>query len=129
MALQQPVASDFRNVISILKATGDLERIGENALSIAWETIRVKGNHVFQKLKQLLSQCLRKLILHAWSSFKSLCSRWWKLAREVAKKMTKVDEDYVKARSWLLLGLNKIQKLQLLRYFMVIRLLERIGDT
>lgn len=63
MALQQPVASDFRNVISILKATNDLERIGENANSIAWETIRVKGNPVFQKLKQLLSQCPRKLTL------------------------------------------------------------------
>ncbi len=63
MALQQPVASDFRNVISILKATNDLERIGENANSIAWETIRVKGNPVFQKLKQLLNQWLRKLTL------------------------------------------------------------------
>lgn len=63
MALQQPVASDFRNVISILKATNDLERIGENANSIAWETIRVKEILVFRKLKQLLSQCPRKLTL------------------------------------------------------------------
>lgn len=31
MALQQPVATDFRIVISILKAVTDLERIGENA--------------------------------------------------------------------------------------------------
>lgn len=43
MTLQQPVADDFRNVITILKASSDLERIGDHATGIALETIRVKG--------------------------------------------------------------------------------------
>lgn len=45
MTLQQPVADDFRNVITILKASSDLERIGDHATGIALETIRVKGSH------------------------------------------------------------------------------------
>ncbi|WP_243676933.1 phosphate signaling complex PhoU family protein [Secundilactobacillus collinoides] len=41
IALQQPFADDFRAVISILKASADLERIGDHAVSIAQETIRL----------------------------------------------------------------------------------------
>ena len=42
IALQQPVASDFRTIVSVLKASSDLERIGDHAVSIAKETILVK---------------------------------------------------------------------------------------
>ena len=37
IALQQPVASDFRTIVSVLKASSDLERIGDHAVSIAKE--------------------------------------------------------------------------------------------
>ena len=40
---------------SILKATTDLERIGENAMSIAWETIRVKGNPRIPEVEEIIS--------------------------------------------------------------------------
>ncbi|MBA1394015.1 phosphate transport system regulatory protein PhoU, partial [Lactobacillus sp. XV13L] len=56
MALQQPVATDFRVVISILKATTDLERIGENANSIAIETVRVKGNPRIPEAETIISR-------------------------------------------------------------------------
>lgn len=44
MALQQPVANDFRQVIVVLKASSELERIGDHAVGIAKETIRIKGH-------------------------------------------------------------------------------------
>lgn len=43
IALQQPVSTDLRRVITVLKATSDLERMGDHAVSIAKATIRMKG--------------------------------------------------------------------------------------
>lgn len=44
IALQQPVTSDLRLVVTAMKASSDLERMGDHAVSIAKSTIRVKGN-------------------------------------------------------------------------------------
>ena len=43
IALQQPVSQDLRTVITVLKASSDLERMGDHAVSIAKATIRMKG--------------------------------------------------------------------------------------
>ena len=43
IALQQPVSQDLRTVITVLKASSDLERMGDHAVSIAQATIRMKG--------------------------------------------------------------------------------------
>ncbi|AUX11353.1 phosphate transport system regulatory protein PhoU [Latilactobacillus sakei] len=44
IALQQPVSTDLRIIVTIMKASSDLERMGDHAVSIAKSTIRVKGN-------------------------------------------------------------------------------------
>lgn len=130
MALQQPVASDFRNVISILKATGDLERIGENALSIAWETIRVKGNPRIPEVETIIKSMSKKVNFMLDQVLKAYVQCDEKLAREVAKKDDEVDEDYVKARKLIIAGIKQDPEAAVASssYFMVIRLLERIGD-
>ena len=43
IALQQPMASDLRRIITVMKASSDLERIGDHAVSISQATINVKG--------------------------------------------------------------------------------------
>lgn len=130
MALQQPVASDFRNVISILKATGDLERIGENALSIAWETIRVKGNPRIPEVETIIKSMSKKVNFMLDQVLKAYVQGDEKLAREVAKKDDEVDEDYVKARKLIIAGIKQDPEAAVASssYFMVIRLLERICD-
>lgn len=130
MALQQPVASDFRNVISILKATGDLERIGENALSIAWETIRVKGNPRIPEVETIIKSMSKKVNFMLDQVLKAYVQGDEKLVREVAKKDDEVDEDYVKARKLIIAGIKQDPEAAVASssYFMVIRLLERIGD-
>lgn len=130
MALQQPVASDFRNVISILKATGDLERIGENALSIAWETIRVKGNPRIPEVETIIKSMSKKVNFMLDQVLKAYVQGDEKLAREVVKKDDEVDEDYVKARKLIIVGIKQDPEAAVASssYFMVIRLLERIGD-
>jgi len=44
IALQQPVTTDLRRIVTIMKASSDLERMGDHAVSIAKATIRLKGN-------------------------------------------------------------------------------------
>lgn len=45
IALQQPVSSDLRSIITVMKASSDLERMGDHAVSIARSVIRVKERH------------------------------------------------------------------------------------
>ncbi|KRN74817.1 hypothetical protein IV73_GL001094 [Weissella kandleri] len=44
IALYQPVTTDLREIVTILKAVSVIERIGDNARNIAISTIHVKGN-------------------------------------------------------------------------------------
>ncbi len=48
LALHQPVASDLRFVIAVLKITNDLERIGDLAVNIAKKTLALVGQSEFQ---------------------------------------------------------------------------------
>ncbi|HEY9517372.1 MAG TPA: phosphate signaling complex protein PhoU [Gemmatimonadaceae bacterium] len=41
LALQQPMARDLRFVISVIKISSDLERVGDHAVNIAQSTLRV----------------------------------------------------------------------------------------
>lgn len=45
IALQQPVTSDLRSIVTVMKASSDLERMGDHAVSIARAVIRVKERH------------------------------------------------------------------------------------
>lgn len=42
ISLQQPMASDMRRIVSVLKAVTDLERIGDHSVSIAKVAIRLE---------------------------------------------------------------------------------------
>jgi len=43
IALQQPVSTDLRRVITVLKATSDLERMGDHAVSVAKRSYPYEG--------------------------------------------------------------------------------------
>ena len=123
MALQQPVATDFRVVISILKATTDLERIGENAMSIALETIRVKG----EKIISNMTHNVRHMLIQVLTAYVQDDE---KMAREVASRDSMIDHDYVRARQLIVDGIedDPSRAMASSSYFVVTRLLERIGD-
>ncbi|WDF81983.1 phosphate signaling complex protein PhoU [Lacticaseibacillus pabuli] len=56
IALQQPVTSDLRAVVTAMKASSDLERMGDHAVSISKSTIRVKGNERVPEIEDTLAQ-------------------------------------------------------------------------
>ena len=67
IAKQQPVATDLRRLMVLVKAAGDVERIGDYAVNIAKETIRIgQQNYVtsvepIEQMFSLVSEMLRHI--------------------------------------------------------------------
>ncbi|KAF1304924.1 MULTISPECIES: phosphate signaling complex protein PhoU [Enterococcus] len=55
IALQQPVTTDLRMIITVMKASSDLERMADHAVSIAKSTIRVKGQTRIAEIEKEIS--------------------------------------------------------------------------
>ncbi|WP_028274225.1 phosphate signaling complex protein PhoU [Atopococcus tabaci] len=55
IALQQPVTTDLRRIVIVMKAIADLERMGDHAVSISKSTIRVKGTKRNEEIEQSIS--------------------------------------------------------------------------
>ncbi|MBK3493989.1 phosphate signaling complex protein PhoU [Viridibacillus sp. YIM B01967] len=64
IAKQQPVATDLRRLIVMIKAASDMERIGDYAVNIAKETIRLGQTKVVyptEKIAQMRDQAIAML--------------------------------------------------------------------
>ncbi|WP_407892071.1 phosphate signaling complex protein PhoU [Lacticaseibacillus sp. N501-2] len=126
LALQQPVASDFRVVMSILKSSTDLERIGDHAVGIARETqaastqriatIDAVLTHMSTTVRNMLEQILTAYV-HTDVA----------LAKLVAASDLDVDRDFVAVRKHTT-QLEDGDADLIASYLFVSRLLERIGD-
>ncbi|UQS83318.1 phosphate signaling complex protein PhoU [Bombilactobacillus thymidiniphilus] len=56
IALQQPVTSDLRMIVTILKASSDLERMGDHAAKIAQTSLQLQNKVPIVDAKNLLAQ-------------------------------------------------------------------------
>lgn len=130
IALQQPVASDFRTIVSVLKASSDLERIGDHAVSIAKETILVKGNPRVPQIEEKISAMtadIRKMLEQVLDAYVKADE---KSARNIAQEDKKIDEQYKVCRNLIVKEMQHETKTAVATssYLLVARLLERIGD-
>lgn len=130
IALQQPVASDFRTIVSVLKASSDLERIGDHAVSIAKETILVKGNPRVPQIEEKISAMtadIRKMLEQVLDAYVKADE---KSARNIAQEDKKLDEQYKVCRNLIVKEMQHETKTAVATssYLLVARLLERIGD-
>ncbi|MFT9269109.1 phosphate signaling complex protein PhoU [Liquorilactobacillus nagelii] len=95
IALQQPVSSDLRILITILKASSDLERIGDHAASFARATLRIP---VDQK-NPLIEDAIFKMSQHAYEMLQQVIQAYVdndeKAARQIAQADSKTD-DYLR---------------------------------
>ena len=65
IALQQPVTTDLRMIITVMKASSDLERMADHAVSVAKSTIRVKGQTRIPEIEKEISDMsdyLKKMV-------------------------------------------------------------------
>ncbi|WP_313175718.1 phosphate signaling complex protein PhoU [Streptococcus parasuis] len=131
IALQQPVSTDLRRVITVLKATSDLERMGDHAVSIAKAAIRMKGEVripiVEEGIKNMGKQA-RRLVESSLDLY--LNSGDIETAYEIAASDEIINEYYSKIQE---LTTEEIKKnpdalIAGRDYFQVITYLERIGD-
>lgn len=61
IALQQPVTTDLRIIVTVMKASSDLERMADHAVSIAKSTIRVKGNKRIPEIEAEIAEMADKV--------------------------------------------------------------------
>lgn len=130
MTLQQPVADDFRNVITILKASSDLERIGDHATGIALETIRVKGlqrNEEVEAKIASLTKTIRSMLTEALTALQAIDTPQ---AQTVAEQDQEVDAQFDEIRHTITKAIQDDPAVAEAgtSYLMVTKLLERIGD-
>lgn len=129
IAKQQPVATDLRRLMVLIKAAADMERIGDYAVNIAKETIRIgKDEHIapIHLLEEMRVKTISmlKLILDAFMN------EDMEEAKKIAKLDDEVDEMYGQAiRALLSVGVeNPSQLSQVTQLSFVCRYLERSAD-
>ena len=113
IALQQPVSQDLRTVITVLKASSDVERMGDHAVSIAQATIRMKGEVRIQSVEEEISKMGRDVKNFVEAALELYLNGDVDKAYEVATQEIKANPDLI------VTGRD---------YFQVISFLERIGD-
>ncbi len=130
MALQQPVASDFRTIISILKASSDIERLGDYAFHIARAAIHLSDREHNKEIEEQIEKMMmivREMLERVLDAYVYTDEQ---KAYEVANEDLKVDLIYVQQQRAIMNALVKAgQNVKTYGdYLSVIRYLERAGD-
>lgn len=130
IALQQPVSNDLRMVITVLKASSDIERMGDHAASIAKATIRMKGEEripVVEEQINLMGKAVKQMVEEALIAYINADDT---KAYEIAASDEIIDQYF---RNIQTLAVEEIRKspdavFAGKEYFQVLMYLERIGD-
>jgi phosphate transport system protein len=129
IALHQPMASDLRQILTTLKLSNDIERVGDHALNIAKAARRLADLPPLPDLPEIMEQALlsQNMLRDALAAFGS---RNVGLAREVCARDDRVD-DMRRSLKGILLQLMSETPERIppaLEYLRVSQQLERIGD-
>ncbi|EUJ45829.1 phosphate signaling complex protein PhoU [Listeria riparia] len=129
IALQQPVGIDLRKIVTVLKASSDLERIGDHAVSIAKTTILVGRSKVVKPIPEIQEMGdIVKIMVH--DVLKAYLAEDEEAAREIASRDTQVDKlqrvIYTKCIHFMQEDPDHLEEISYL--LLVAQYLERIGD-
>ena len=130
LARRQPAASDLRLVVSVIKVTTDIERIGDEAAKIARQGIRLAEESVsptnYIEIRHIGSH-VASMLRKALDAFARLDMD---LAVEVVKEDNNVDKEYGSAMRSLVTFMMEDQRNigPILNEMWALRSLERIGD-
>lgn len=130
MALQQPLANDFRLIISILKASNDIERLGDYASHIARSTKHVDAQQVDADVDQAIDQLTTKIRQMLEKVLDAFVNDNERAAYEVAEQDLAVDVVHVQQQKQILqkMTANQATIPSYEAYLAVLRNLERAGD-
>ncbi|MHC5268122.1 phosphate signaling complex protein PhoU [Enterococcus sp. LJL98] len=130
IALQQPVTTDLRRIITVMKASSDLERMGDHAVSIAKSTIRVKGEERIPEIEKEvneMSDYVKKMVDNVLIAYVKTDEVDAKL---IAKMDEKVNQWYSDIYYQAIKEMKNDPELIIIgtEYINVAQYLERIGD-
>ncbi|WP_125606244.1 phosphate signaling complex protein PhoU [Lapidilactobacillus bayanensis] len=130
IALQQPVTTDLRMIVTVMKASSDLERMGDHAVSIAKSTIRVKGTTRAPEIEETLAQMATKVKQMVEEVLDAYVKSDEKRAREIAKEDLLVDDFSNKIYKMCIKQMQEDSATIVgsMDYMLVDSFLERIGD-
>lgn len=130
IALQQPNATDLRRVLAVMRASADLERMGDHAQNISEVTINVKGNKRDSDLENQIAQIGDKINSMCTDIIDAFVEFDVEKARKTAKRDGEIDKQYHDLRM-AAVGLMRNDPDSVLAaadYSFVGMHLERIGD-
>jgi phosphate transport system protein len=129
IASQQPVASDLRKIMSALKITTSVERIGDFAVDIAKTTKRIGKEELVKPLKDIpaMAEIVQTMIREGLNAF---IDENVVLAEEIANMDDQVDNMYATVVQDLLKRvIDKPEKMdQIIQLAFVARYIERSAD-
>lgn len=130
IALQQPVTSDLRRIVTVMKASSDLERMGDHAVSIAKATIKVKGTTRVYEIEQAIDELANVVLEIVDQSLHAYRHEDEEEAITVAKMDDQVNELSHKIHKRIVVEMKKDADTILgnTYYMLVASYLERIGD-
>ena len=130
IALQQPVSQDLRTVITVLKASSDLERMGDHAVSIAKATVRMKGEVRIESVEDAISKMGRDVKNFVEETLNVYLNGNVDQAYAVAAMDEKINQYFDDIRDLATEEIKQNPELIVTGrdYFQVISYLERIGD-
>jgi phosphate transport system protein len=129
LMMEQPVASDFREVSAVLKMITDLERIGDQARDIAEITTQFGDEEYIKKLVHI-PQMATIVIQMVKDGIQAYINRDVELVRALNKTDDKVDELFgiVMKDLIALIKKNPENAEQAMMFMMINKYFERIGD-
>lgn len=131
IALQQPVSTDLRRVITVLKATSDIERMGDHAVSIAKAAIRMKGEVRIPIVEEEIKKMGREVRQLVEESFELYLSNGdMEKAYEVAARDEAINDYYTTIQELTTEEIKKNPEALVAGrdYYQVLTYLERVGD-
>ena len=130
IALQQPVSQDLRTVITVLKASSDLQRMGDHAVSIAKATVRMKGEVRIESVEDAISKMGRDVKNFVEETLNVYLNGNVDQAYAVAALDEKINQYFDDIRDLATEEIKQNPELIVTGrdYFQVISYLERIGD-
>ena len=130
IALQQPVSQDLRTVITVLKASSDLERMGDHAVSIAKATVRMKREVRIESVEDAISKMGRDVKNFVEETLNVYLNGNVDQAYAVAAMDEKINQYFDDIRDLATEEIKQNPELIVTGrdYFQVISYLERIGD-
>ena len=130
IALQQPNTSDLRRVIAVIRASSNLERMGDHAQNIAEATINIKEEKHKPELEEIIRSMGIQVIQMSSDIIDAFVDYDVEAAREIAQRDETVDNKYNLLRLTALETMREDPEtvLAVSDYSFIGRDLERIGD-